>query len=308
MRQVQLQDEIDHLAALERSHHETLASRDREIAANQRQLAIIASDLQTLAPVAEDAAARDPEARPTILVEGRGHKERKDAAEAFATVCRNTYHAMKNAPGYENRPLNVSINGVGLLARRDHINSKLWIKADVPSAEIDVTVMDLHGTIGSLDDSGNAKARGLLTRVENLYKDLPKHHQRLQRTHDQIAGAIEDLHATEVEAFDRGDELAALREEHTTLTTMLRLEAESEAAKAKAAEAEHRMRAAGRQPGWSLHLNPTPFLLEESGFDTAEQYRFAQQLAERARAAEYLASQQEQGKQEDRDNGEGLAL
>ena len=143
---------------------------------------------------------------------------------------------------------------------------------------------------------------------ENLYKDLPNHHQRLQRHHDQLAGAIEDLQATEVEAFDRGDELAALREEHATLTTMLRLEAESEAAKAKAAEAAHRMRAAGREPGWSLHLNPTPFLLEESGFDTAEQYRFAQKMAERARAAEYLASQQEPDQEAHRDTDEGLAL
>ena len=244
----------------------------------------------------------------TIVVEGRTHKERKDSAEAFATVCRNTYHAMKNAPGHENRPLNASINGVGLIARRDHINSKLWIKADVPSAEIDVTVLDLHDTVGSRDDSGSAKNRGLLTRLENLYKDLPNHHQRLQHHHDQLTATIEDLQTTEVEAFDRGDELAALREEHATLTTMLRLEAESEAAKAKAAEAAHRMRAAGREPGWSLHLNPTPFLLEESGFDTAEQYRFAQKIAQRARAADYLASQQEQGQEQDRSTEEGLAL
>ena len=308
VRQVQLQDEIDHLAALERSHHETLASRDREIAATQRRLAIVASDLQDLAPVVEEVAARDPDVRPSVLVNGRGYTERKDAADAFATVCRNTYHAMKNAPGHENRPLNASINGVGLIARRDHINSKLWIKADVPSAEIDVTVLDLHDTVGSRDDSGSAKNRGLLTRLENLYKDLPNHHQRLQHHHDQLTATIEDLQTTEVETFDRGDELGALREEHSTLTTMLRLEAQSEAAKAQAAEAEHRMRAAGRQPGWSLHLNPTPFLLEESGFDTAEQYRFAQTIAQRARAADYLASQQEQGQEQDRSTDEGLAL
>ncbi|MFA5607593.1 MAG: helicase-related protein [Leucobacter sp.] len=306
VRQVQLQDEIEHLAALERSHHETLASRDREISTNQRQLGIVAADIEALAPVAEAVAARDPEAKPTIVVEGRTHKERKDSAEAFATVCRNTYHAMKNAPGYETRPLNVAIDGIALIARRDHINSKLWIKADVPSAEIDVTVMDLHGTVGTLDDSGSAKARGLLTRVENLYKDLPAHHQRLQRHHDQLTAEIEDLHDTTVEDFDRGDELAAKREQLSTLTTLLRLEAESEEAKAKAAEAQHRMHAAGRQPGWSLHLNPTPFLLEESGFDTAEQYRFAQKIAERARAADYLASQEHSDTDAHRDNDEGL--
>ncbi|OKH68301.1 helicase [Mycobacterium sp. SWH-M5] len=305
VRQVQLQDQIDQLAALERSHHETLVSRDREIAAAQRKLGILANDLQTLAPTAEDVAGRDPDARPTIVVEGRTHPERKDTAEAFASVCRNTYHALKNAPGYEYRPLNVSINGVALVARREHINDKLWIKAEVPSAEVEITVMDLHSSAATLDDSGGAKARGLLTRAENLYKDLPKHYERLQRNHDRLSEEIEDLQATEVEPFDRGEELAALREEHATLTTMLRLEAESEEAKARAAESAHRMRLSGREPGWSLHLNPTPFLLEQSGFDTAEQYRFAQKIAERARAADYLASLQEQGQ---RDNDEGLAL
>ena len=104
-----------------------------------------------------------------------------------------------------------------------------------------------------------------------------------------------DLTNTEVEPFDRGDELAAQREEHTTLTTLLQLEAQSEAAKAKAAEAEQRLLAAGRQPGWSLHLNPTPFLIEQSGLATADQYRFAQGLAEQARASEFRETQRNRG-------------
>jgi hypothetical protein len=305
VRQVQLQDEIEHLAALERSHRQTLAGRDREISTHQRQLGIVNADLQALAPLAADVATRDPETRLNIRVEGRGHKERKDAAEAFAAVARTTYHAMKNAPGHETRPLNVSINGVSLIARRDHFNAKLCIRMDVPSAEIEVTVSDLHGTVATLDDSGSAKSRGLLTRVENLYKDLPDHHHRLQRNHDHLSAALQDLQATEIEKFDRRDELEAKHEEHAILTTMLQLEAQSEAAKAKAAEAEHRMRAAGREPSWSLHLNPTPYLLEQSGLDTVEQYRFAQKIAERARAADYHRAQQHD-KDHHRGNEEGM--
>ena len=53
--------------------------------------------------------------------------------------------------------------------------------------------------------------------------------------------------------------------------------------------------AAGRQPGWSLHLNPTPFLIEQSGLATADQYRFAQGLAEQARASEFRETQRNRG-------------
>jgi hypothetical protein len=85
------------------------------------------------------------------------------------------------------------------------------------------------------------------------------------------------------------------REELTTLTSLLHLESQSEAAQAAAAAATERMRAAGRQPGWSLHLNPAPALCAEGGYLDADSYRFAHRMAEAARTAEYRDQQREQG-------------
>jgi len=50
-----------------------------------------------------------------------------------------------------------------------------------------------------------------------------------------------------------------------TLTAALQTSADSPEAKAKKAEHQQRMAAAGREPGWSLALNPTPALRVEFG-------------------------------------------
>jgi len=52
-----------------------------------------------------------------------------------------------------------------------------------------------------------------------------------------------------------------------TVTAQLRIDAAGPAAAARNAEAQQRMAAAGRQPGWSLELNPTPAMLEQLGVD-----------------------------------------
>ncbi len=49
------------------------------------------------------------------------------------------------------------------------------------------------------------------------------------------------------------------------LTALLRISTDSPEAKARAAEHQDRMDALGRQPGWSLALNPTPALRAEFG-------------------------------------------
>ena len=57
--------------------------------------------------------------------------------------------------------------------------------------------------------------------------------------------------------------------------------AESPEAKAKAEAAAQRMKMRGRQPGWSLTLNPTPALVEELGYPNADALRRAIRVRER---------------------------
>lgn len=57
--------------------------------------------------------------------------------------------------------------------------------------------------------------------------------------------------------------------------------AESPEAKARAEAAAQRMKARGREPGWSLLLNPTPSVVEELGYPNAEAQHRAVRIRER---------------------------
>lgn len=57
--------------------------------------------------------------------------------------------------------------------------------------------------------------------------------------------------------------------------------AESPEAKARAEAASQRMKMRGREPGWSLTLNPTPALVEELGYPNADAVRRAVRIRER---------------------------
>jgi len=64
------------------------------------------------------------------------------------------------------------------------------------------------------------------------------------------------------------DARAALRDKRhrlDSLTAALQMSADSPEAKAKETEYQQRLEAAGREPGWSLALNPTPALRAEFG-------------------------------------------
>lgn len=82
------------------------------------------------------------------------------------------------------------------------------------------------------------------------------------------------------------------------LTLELQLAADSPEARAKREAADRRLAERGRKPGWSLLRNPTPCLLEETGYRTADDLRRA------IAAHEQLAMRRAQGL----DNNPGLEL
>ena len=73
----------------------------------------------------------------------------------------------------------------------------------------------------------------------------------------------------------------------SALTLELRLAAESPEAKQKAGAAEERMKMRGRKPGWSLLLNPSPAVLEDSGCTSADVLRRMIEARERMAIGDY---------------------
>ncbi|WHU49330.1 hypothetical protein QNM97_10330 [Gordonia sp. L191] len=79
----------------------------------------------------------------------------------------------------------------------------------------------------------------------------------------QAQARLDHLEATPATEFPRIRELNSMIDELTTLQRELREAADSPEARAANDARVERMSLDGREPGWSLMLNPTPQMLED---------------------------------------------
>lgn len=286
LRQVQLDDEVRRLQALERAHHEASRRRDWVVSTHERTIPIKQRNLDSLMPVAERAAGA--QSAPSIAIGGQRYSDRAVLAERLAAVCRQAFTAGRDKGASEYMALGATVDGVDVLAARDLTNDRLLLRLAVPSRISDVKRDDLMATAG---DQSGAKARGLLTRLENMYADLPHHRASLAaellRDQDELADLLEHPPGP----FDQVAELTDRQAELAALTLELRLASESAEAVAAREAAAERMKERGREPGWTLMLNPTPYVLEEAGFLDAESLRDAVRHQERENALAYAEKQ-----------------
>lgn len=98
-----------------------------------------------------------------------------------------------------------------------------------------------------------------------MVADTPHYREELNRRHEHALTRIAELEAVADEPFEHTDALRDKRHRLDTLTAALQMSADSPEAKAKETEHQQRLDAQGRQPGWSLALNPTPALRAEFG-------------------------------------------
>lgn len=283
IRQVELDDTVRRLTALESAHNQSVRHRDWQVKMLERAIPAKQNDIDTLAPVADVAAERAGADKPNnVIVAGSTFADRPAAARALAEACRRTYLASKERGASRYMPVGASINGIDILAARDLTHDLLLIRLDVPSRTTEVEAYDvLSAGAGLGADVSGPKQLGLLRRVENLYGDLPAHRDRLERDQQRQHAELEDLLTNPPAPFEHRTQLDSSKAELDALTMELRLSAQSPQAQAKAAAAKDRMRIRGRKPGWSLVLNPTPEVVAESGFPNADALRRAARLHER---------------------------
>jgi N12 class adenine-specific DNA methylase len=281
LRQVELDDAVRRLTALERAHQGSVRNRDWQVRVLERAIPAKQTDIEQVAPAAQ--AAQDRGDVPHRLVIGADtFTDRPEAAAALTAACRRAYMAGKDRGATRYEPIGASINGVEVLGARDLTHDMLLLRLAVPSrtTEIDASELLAAGSQLGLDVSG-PKQLGLLRRVENLYTGLPEHHARLQREQERQRDELDDLLANPPAPFEQRSELEAKQAELSALTLELRMAAESPEAKAKAEAATQRMKMRGREPGWSLTLNPTPALVEELGYPNGDAVRRAVRIRER---------------------------
>ncbi|VBA62314.1 helicase [Mycobacterium attenuatum] len=283
VRQVELDDTVKRLTALQRAHQQSVRNRDWQVSLLERSIPTKQAAIDQLAPAAQAAAAHAAGGGPPrITIAERTYTERVPAAKALAALCRAAYTTGKDRGASRFEPIGATIHDIDILAARDLTHDQLLLRLAVPSRTTEIDGMELLSTAaGQGSDVNGPKQLGLLRRIENLYTGLPEHHARLQRDRDRDQAALDDFLANPPAPFEHSDELAAKDAELKALTLELRMAAQSPQAKAKAAAAEQRLQARGRKPGWSLLLNPTPALLEEAGYPNAEALRKAVRAAER---------------------------
>ncbi|GJJ23763.1 lactate dehydrogenase [Mycolicibacterium mageritense] len=273
VRQVELDDHVRRLSALERAYNESTRQRDWRITQLQRSIPHQRKEIERLDPFANAAARQSASGTPArITIDGKTYSDRANQAAALAATCRQAYHQLKDQGASRFESLGVTINDVDVLAARSLMHDMLILRLGVPSRATDIRGDELLAT-ASPGEGGAAKARGLVKRVENLYANLPAHRASLQADLDSDERQLDDMLANPPAPFEDAAELDAKKAELAALTLELRLAAQSPEAKQKARAADERMTMRGRKPGWSLLLNPTPAVLEESGYPTADVLR-----------------------------------
>lgn len=221
----------------------------------------------------------------------------------MAHACANAFAAAKDSSVFDSRPTGITIGGLNVLAARDHTNDLLLISLEKSSRINDVSRDHLRNAL--LDDAaGAAAARGLVKRIENLHKDLPHQLDAMRSASSRDEIELEDLLNHPPGPFEHAAELADKSAELASLTLELQVAANSVEARERRAAAEQRMAERGRTPGWSLLLNPTPAVLENSGYRDADELRFS--IAVKEAAA--LKKARQRGNDQARGDGNELGL
>lgn len=293
LRQVELDDTVRRLSSLERAHHDAVRHRDFQVKTLEQSIPRQQRIIDELAPIAARASAASAI---EVTVDGRRFPDRPAAARAAFTACQKAFSQGRATGVFDFKPTGITIAGHDVEAARSLTNDVIRVRLSVPSEIKDIERAELIPEAGG-QESGQ-KVSGLLKRLENLYTNLPQHHQvltqRLQLDQDELSDHLDHPPGP----FEHANELATSEGELRALTLELQLAADSPEARAKRDAAARRLTERGRKPGWSLLRNPTPSLLEETGYRTADDLRRA------IAAHEQISKRRAHG----HDNGPGLEI
>ncbi len=183
----------------------------------------------------------------------------RERAEAAPVLVDSLGHAYGEGKRYGNTKefLIAELRGVQVVASRMLSGDEMIVTLSVPGRSRSIQARDFPGV--------DAASVGLVRRVENMVSDTPHYRDELHRRHEHALTRIAELEAVADEPFEHTDAVRDKRYRLDTLTAALQTSADSPEAKAKEAEHQERLEARGREPGWSLALNPTPALRAEFG-------------------------------------------
>ena len=251
--QVQLDDDVKRLTAMQRAHSDAKARNATERRSVAREITACAEQEVELDKVLPGLAANSS-APFAMNVRGKTYRERAEAAPALVDSLRQAYVEGKRY-GNTKQFAVAELRGVQVRASRMLSSDEMIVTLSVPGRSRSIQAKDFTGI--------DAAPIGLVRRVENMVADTENYRDELSRRHDHARTRTAELEVVADEPFEHTDELADKRRRLDTLTAQLQTSANSPEAKAEEAEYQARLDAQGRQPGWSLALNPTPAMRAE---------------------------------------------
>jgi len=253
--QVSLEDDVKRLSAMVRAHSDAKGRNAAERRSVGREVTAVSEQIGALELVLPALVANE-QAPFAMTVRGATYTERAEAAPALLDSLRHAYVEGKRYGNTKEFPI-AELRGVHVTASRMLSSDEMIVSLSVPGRTRSIQARDFT--------NADETSIGLVRRVENMVADTAHYRDDLTRRHDHALTRISELEAVADQPFEHNDELRDKRQRLDTLTAQLQISADSPQAQAKKAEHEARLEATGRQPGWSLALNPTPALVAEHG-------------------------------------------
>ncbi|KXO95811.1 hypothetical protein AXK56_16500 [Tsukamurella pulmonis] len=291
MELVESEEKLKELRALEGAHREARFAASHRVRHADHEIPLLEDRIEVYRRVVdENLTGWDAKGKP-FTVAGRAFVERTDRSAALLDRARSVYVALKGQGAMRSEVIATMPGDIDVRMNRPLESEMIRVWLDMPGEPaLSITKKNLFGEQTLLDDGGessSAMRSGFATRIENLYASLP---DRIPTTQTMIDDYRDDIvvNSPKIDApFEEADELRDLEVTVHRLRTEIAAEQNTPEAIARRTAADARMKAAGRRHGWSLQLNPTKKMVEESDYANAEDYAAAARRMHQYEAARY---------------------
>ena len=282
MRQVMLSSQVDEVQAEADAHFAEQRSIERDRKNLRWQVPAQAEAIARLDAAIEPLKgwAEAPEKSFTMVIADETYTDKAAASAALVEELRRQAVLLKDQGMSVNRAIG-EVAGYTVEVNRPSGSMSMRMRfAELPVEHKEIDLEKLFNSDLATDGDRSEQARrayngGYLTRLQNLAAAAPAAAGKVRWRHQQDVQRLDDLEAQSATDFPRARELQDMQTELAALREELKAaESSPEAVAADAARAA-RMELNGREPGWSLEINPTPAWLEENGFETADEARDA---------------------------------
>ena len=281
-----LEDEVKSLSALASAHADSRSHARRVVSSADHAIPRLEASIDKLDALLAGHREWIDAGKEFVVTGDRPRSKRPERSEALLSRVTAVYHELKGAGMKQSMPIASTPSGLQAHASREFAHDKIHVWLDCPGRP--GFTLDAP-QVFTTSERRTATASGLATRLENLYAGLDDTRAQMDADIASYRREVE-VNAPRIDApFGLAEELQTKQVRLRQLRMEIEQAQQSEEAVAARQAAEERMRSAGRGPGWSLELNPTPVMVEEAGLDHATEYIAAMKRSHQHQAELYQA-------------------